>query len=147
MFCDTSTLVKYYVNEAESDAVRARINEAEEVTLSSLARVEVMSVFHRYWREGLWSREQFLHAVGRFEQDDLSGALSFVLLDESIVAYSANIYTRLPNDMFLRASDCLHISTALYSDYREIHTHDLRQAKAAEALGLTVVRLGCGGGI
>src|ERR1700724_535374 len=114
MFCDTSTLVKYYVNEVESDVVRARIDEAEEVTLSSLARVEVMSVFHRYWRERLWSREQFLRAVERFEQDDLSGALSWVPLNESIVAYSANIYTRLPDDMLLRASDCLHISTALH---------------------------------
>jgi uncharacterized protein len=144
MFCDTSTLVKYYVNEAESDAVRARINKAEEVTLSSLARVEVMSVFHRYWREGLWSREQFSHAVERFEQDDLRGTIDWVPLNEAIVAYSANIYSALPNDMFLRASDCLHITTALHSDYREIHTHDLRQAKAADALGLTVVRLGCG---
>jgi predicted nucleic acid-binding protein len=141
MFCDTSTLVKYYVNEVESDVVRARIDEAEEVTLSSLARVEVMSVFHRYWRERLWSREQFLRAVERFEQDDLSGALSWVPLNESIVAYSANIYTRLPDDMLPRASDCLHISTALHSNYREFHTHDLRQAKVAEALGLIAVRI------
>jgi uncharacterized protein len=141
MFCDTSTLVKYYVNEAESDAVRARIDQAEEVTLSSLARVEVMSVFHRYWRERLWSREQFLRAVERFEQDDLGGALSWVGLNEAVVAYSANIYTRLSDDLFVRASDCLHISTALHSNYREFHTHDLRQAKAAEALGLIVVRI------
>ena len=141
IFCDASTLVKYYVNEAESAAVRVRIDEAEEVTLSELARIELMSVFHRYWREGLWTREQFTQAALQSDRDDLRGVWTWLPVDRAIINYSIHAYLQLPVDVALRASDCLHIATAIRSDHTEIYTHDLRQAKAAEALGLTAVRI------
>jgi predicted nucleic acid-binding protein len=142
IFCDASTLVKYYVNEVESATVRARLNEAQELTLSELARVEVLSVFHRYWRERLWSREQFMYAVGRLDQDDLREIWTWLPVDRAIIMYSVHAYLQLPDDIFLRASDCIHIATAIRSDHDTIHTHDVRQAKAAEALGLVAVRIG-----
>jgi predicted nucleic acid-binding protein len=142
IFCDASTLVKYYVNEAESAAVCACIDEANEVTLSELARVEVMSVFHRYWRENIWSREQFIEASSQLDRDDLRGLWTWLPVDRAIIMYSVHAYLRLPADVFLRASDCIHIASALRSDHTEIYTHDTRQAKAAEILGLTPVRIG-----
>jgi predicted nucleic acid-binding protein len=141
VFCDTSTLAKYYVNEAESDAVIARIDEAQEVTLSELARVELMSVFHRYWREGIWTREHFLNTSAQLDRDELRGVWTWLPLDRAIIMYSVHAYLSLRADVLLRASDCLHIATALRSNHSEIYTHDDRQAKAAEALGLTPVRI------
>jgi len=141
MFCDTSTLAKYYIEEAESAAVRARMDEVEEVTLCALARVELMSVFHRCWREGIWSRAHFMRAATQLRQDELRRMWTWVPLDEAIIEYSSNVYLQLPDNIFLRASDCLHIATALRSNYLEIYTHDQRQAKAAEALGLNAMRI------
>lgn len=46
MFCDTSTLAKFYVQEAESAAVRTALDTAERVVLSELAKAELMAVFH-----------------------------------------------------------------------------------------------------
>jgi hypothetical protein len=63
-------------------------------------------------------------------------------VDLAIIMYSVHAYLQVPADIFLRASDCLHIATAFLSDHEEIHTHDVRQAKAAEALGLKAVRIG-----
>ena len=40
LFCDTSTLAKYYVPEAESGAVCARLDAEDQVVLSELARAE-----------------------------------------------------------------------------------------------------------
>jgi predicted nucleic acid-binding protein len=141
IFCDTSTLVKYYVNEAESAVVCARIDEAEEVTLSELARVELVSVFHRYWRDGVWNREQFTQAVIRSDRDDLRGVWTWLPIDRAIINYSLHGYLQLPSDVSLRASDCIHIASAIRSGHTEIHTHDLRQAKAAKALGLEAIRI------
>jgi predicted nucleic acid-binding protein len=140
MFCDTSTLAKYYANEEESGTVRTRL-DADEVTLSELARVELMSVFHRRFRERIWSRAQFLHIVSQFEQDNIKGAWTWLPIDGDIIKFSTGVYARLPDHVFLRASDCLHIATAIHSDQSEIYTHDDHQAKAAEVLGLTVVRI------
>jgi predicted nucleic acid-binding protein len=51
IFCDTSALAKYYVPEAESAALASRLDAEDAVVVSELARVELMSVFHRRMRE------------------------------------------------------------------------------------------------
>jgi predicted nucleic acid-binding protein len=141
VFCDTSTILKYYTAEVESDAVRAQLDEADEVTLSELARVEIISAFYCRWRERLWTREQFLRMVGQFERDDFQQKWDWLPVDNAVIRYAAGIFIKLPDQTPLRASDCLHIATALHGDYNEIYTHDERQARAAEALGLSAVRI------
>jgi predicted nucleic acid-binding protein len=141
VFCDTSTVLKYYTAEEESDAVRGQLDEADEVTLSELARVELISAFYRRVREGLWKREEFLRVVGQFEQDDFQQKWDWLPVDNAVIRYAAGIFIKLPHGTPLRASDCLHIATALHGDYSEIYTHDERQARAAEALGLSAVRI------
>ena len=141
MFCDSSTLLKYYTDEAESDAVRACLGEAEEVMLSALGRVEVMSAFYQRLCRRLWTQEQFSRMAGKFETDILRQLWTWLPVDDAIIKYSAQVYLALPPGLFLRASDCLHLASAIASDHAEIHTHDLRQAQAAEALGLVAVRI------
>jgi predicted nucleic acid-binding protein len=141
MFCDSSTFIKYYLNEAESVAVRARLDEAQEVMLSELARVELMSSLHRAMRERRIDRAQFLQVSNTFAQDDLRGAWTWLPVDTAVIAYAAAVYSQLPEKIVLYAADCIHIATALASEHQEIHTHDDEQAKAAEALGLAVVRI------
>ena len=51
IFCDTSALAKYYVPEAESAALASRLDSEDAVVVSEIARVELMSVFHRRMRE------------------------------------------------------------------------------------------------
>jgi hypothetical protein len=43
-------------------------------------------------------------------------------------------FLQLPEGLFLRASDCIHLAD-------EIYNHDVRQTAAAEALGLVAVRI------
>jgi predicted nucleic acid-binding protein len=141
MFCDSSTLVKYYLNEAESDAVRARLDEAPEVTLSELVRVELMSSLHRAMRDRRIDRAQFLQTSGRFTQDDLRGTWSWLPVDAEVLRYASTLYMQLPEKVVLYAADCIHIATALHNDYDEIYTHDDDQTKAASTLGLRPVRI------
>jgi uncharacterized protein with PIN domain len=70
IFCDTSALAKYYVPEAESAALASRLDSEDAVMVSEIARVELMSVFHRRMRERKWTRERFQVTASQFSCDD-----------------------------------------------------------------------------
>ncbi|MEO6245656.1 MAG: type II toxin-antitoxin system VapC family toxin [Opitutaceae bacterium] len=141
MFCDTSTLAKYYVQEKESAAVRTALHAASQVVLSELAKAELMAVFHRRLREGRWSQLDFVAHCRQFARDDAVGQWSWLPLDGVIVEQAVKTYTLLPANIFLRTSDCLHLMTALHHGFAEIHTHDSHQFAAAIALGLKAVAI------
>ena len=139
LICDTSTLAKYYVQERESDAVRARLDDEEQVFLSELARAELVAVFHRRFREQQWSRDEFATVLRQFTMDDVAGYWTWAPLDSGILDQVIRTYTMLPGDVFLRTADCIHLVTALAHGFTEIHTHDAHQRDGAGALGLTAI--------
>ena len=141
LFCDTSTLAKYYVPETDSAAVRARLDDEDHVAFSELARAELMGVFHRRLRERKWTKDEFLTVVRQFAKDDMGGYWTWLPLDGSIVEQSVRTFTSLPETVFLRTADCLHLVTAVHHGFREIHSHDMHQIRGASALGLTAVQI------
>ena len=141
IFCVTSTVAKIYVPERESAAVRQRLEAEDEVGVSELVRPELMGVFHRRLREGQWTRDDFLAAVRQFSTDDIGGFWTWLPLNREIIEAAANTYATLPDNVFLRSADCLHLVTALHHNFPEIHTHDKHQTDAAAALGLKPVIL------
>ncbi len=141
IFCDTSTIAKLYVPEAESPAVRQRLEAEDVVQVSELARAELMGVFHRRLREGKWTQSDFTAVVRQFSSDDISGFWSWLPLDSDITEAAAKIYATLPATVYLRAADCLHLVTALHHNFPEIYTHDKHQSVAAAALGISPVAL------
>jgi predicted nucleic acid-binding protein len=136
IFADTSAVAKLYVPEAESAAVRTLFDGAEAAAVSELVRVELMAAFHRRLREGRWGRAEFQAAVRQFQQDDLGGFWTWLPLDGAMLNAAAQIYTTLPETVFLRSSDCVHVVTALHYNFPEIYTYDKHQTLAAPALGL-----------
>jgi predicted nucleic acid-binding protein len=139
IFCDTSMAVKLYVPERESAAVRRLFGAEDDLCLSELARVEVVSVFHRRLREGIWTPTDFLAAIRQFSNDDISGFWTWLPLDKPIIEAAAKTYATLPRTVFLRSSDCLHLVTALRHNFAEIYTYDTHQSVAASVLGLKAV--------
>ena len=135
ILCDTSTIAKFYVFELESAAVRNRLDEEDAVCVSELVRVELMAVFHRRLREGKWNRDEFLNTAGQFAADDIRGYWTWMPLNTTIVDAAAQTFTTLPTSVFLRASDCIHLVTAIHHDFAAIFTYDKHQTVAAAALG------------
>ena len=136
IFCDTSAIAKFYVAEKESPAIRARLEAEDQVCVSELVRAELMSVFHRQLREKKWSRDKFLTAVRQFTNDDIGGFWTWLPLDATIIEAAAKTYTTLPDTVWLRTADCLHLVTAMHHGFAEIFTYDANQSAAALALGL-----------
>ena len=139
ILCDTSTIAKFYVFELESAAVRDRLDAEDAVCVSELVRVELMGVFHRRLRDGRWNREDFLNVAGQFAADDIRGYWTWMPLNTTIVDAAAKTFTSLPSGIFLRASDCIHLVTAIHHNFAAIFTHDKQQTVAAATLGLEPV--------
>ena len=136
IFCDTSAVAKFYVPEPESKAVRKRFEAEQAVCLSELARTELMAVFRRRLREAKWTRAEFMAVLQQFGHDDIGGFWTWLPLDKSITDAAAHTFTVLPDTVFLRSSDCLHLVTALQHNFTEVFTYDVHQKAAAAAMGL-----------
>jgi hypothetical protein len=136
IFCDTSAIAKFYVAEKESPAIRARLEAEDQVFISELVRAELMSVFHRQLREKKWTRDKFMTAVRQFTNDDIGGFWTWAPLDDTIIEAAAKTYTTLPDNVWLRTADCLHLVTAMHHGFTEIYTYDGNQSVAAVSLGL-----------
>lgn len=139
IFCDTSFAAKLYVPEAETPEVASLLDREDEVCASELMRVELMGAFHRRLREKAWSKADFAAAVRQFSRDDLAGLWSWRPLDRPVLEAAAKCFAMLPETVFLRSADCLHILTALHHGFTAIHTFDRQQLKAAPALGIKAV--------
>ena len=117
------------------------LDSEDAVVVSELARVELMSVFHRRIRERKWTRERFQVAASQFSRDDALKYWSWLPVSGLIVAAASQLYLSLPESVFLRASDCLHLVTALHEGFEEICTFDRQQQAAVRALGLAIATI------
>ena len=142
IFCDTSAIAKLYVVEKESPAMRARLEGEDQVCVSELARTELLGVFHRQLREKTWNREKFTTAIRQFTHDDIAGFWTWLPLDSPVIEAAAQVYATLPDSVFLRSADCLHLVTAMRHNFAEIYTYDSRQSEAAGVLGLKALAEG-----
>ena len=141
IFCDTSALAKYYVDEIGSPALRSRLRSEDAVMASELARVELMSVFHRRLREREWTREQFQAAASQLSRHDATQYWTWLPVSDLIIGAASQFYLSLSESVFLRPSDCLHLVTALHHGFEEVCTFDRHQEEAVQALGLAVIKL------
>ena len=69
LYLDTSSVVKLYVHEPGSDAVRAEVDEASVVATSAIAYPEARAALARRRREGVLSSGAFASAKRSFEDD------------------------------------------------------------------------------
>lgn len=141
IFCDTSAVAKLYVAEKESPAIRLKLESEDQVYVSELVRAELLGVFHRQLREKVWTRDRFMTAIRQFTNDDLCGFWSWLPVESQVIEAAAKTYTTLPDTVFLRTADCIHLVTALHNGFTEIYTYDKNQTSGAVALGIRALQV------
>jgi PIN domain len=80
-------------------------------------------------------------AAGQFSRDDTLKYWSWLPVSSHIVGAAGQLFHSLPEGVFLRASNCLHLVTALHQGFEEICTFDRHQQGAVQALGLTTATI------
>jgi len=107
LYCDTSALVKRYVEEEGTAEVDALWDKAIEVATSTVAYAEGMAAFRRKRREGVLSKRGYACAVAAFDEEHFS----FVLVQ--ISPQLNRIVQRLIGEYPLRGFDAIHLASAL----------------------------------
>ena len=140
LYLDTRSLVKLYVIESGSDAVRTLVEAATVVATSSIAYTEARAAFARRYRERRLSRPAFASAKKAFESD-WSSYLS-VDVTSSLCREAGELAERYR----LRAYDSVHLAAfaqvAQEAGVRETRfsTFDGALDRAAQSLSRALIR-------
>ncbi|MGQ0655405.1 MAG: hypothetical protein ACT4P4_24615 [Betaproteobacteria bacterium] len=70
------------------------------------------SAFHRKWREGGFSEMVFGEVSEQFADDCAAGLWQWLPLMPALIEASARAVRAIPQTVFLRAADALHLSCA-----------------------------------
>ncbi len=107
VYCDTSALIKLYVEEAHSDAVVKAMSDVDAVATSLLAYPETRAALARAQRDRRLRPSDFRRALAQFQQDwD-----SYVVLDthHSLMLQAGE----LAEHHALRGADAVHLASAI----------------------------------
>lgn len=130
-YFDSAFIVKFYVDEPESAAVRALAERLGRVHCASLGRLEVAAALHWKWRERAFSDLAFREVSDQFAEDCAAGLWTWLPVTDALVATAAAAIRKLPRTVFLRSADALHLACAREHGLREIYTTDRHMAAAA----------------
>jgi predicted nucleic acid-binding protein len=136
MYIDSAYIVKYYVHEPGSAAVREILREAELPVSSALAIAEVTCAFHRRFREGNLTGDLFREVLGSFLKHVEAGAWSMAPVDDRVLRRVSRMLRLAPASLCLRGGDAVHLATALEIGEREVWTSDRHMLAAAPHFGL-----------
>ena len=139
IYFDSAYIVKCYLSERGSDAVR-RLAESGEATAScELARAEFSAAVHRHRRERKITDREAAAVFRRFREDCLEGYWTWFPLTSRLVEECCSVFEALPPDVFLRTADALHLACAKAQGFKTLYTNDEHLQSAASHFGVTAV--------
>lgn len=141
IYADTSCLLKVLRPEPLSEAVWSAVHEEASVIVSALAELETLVQLKADWTGGMLTRNQWRQAEARFGILKNQPPFDFRALP-SAVFQTALRQHRNSSDTHCRSLDRLHLAAMEALGVSRLLTHDERQAKAASAAGIQVVRPG-----
>ena len=141
IYLDAAYIAKFYVDEPDSERVRAFLITTQIAASCVHAIAEVASVFHRKLREGIVPQEDFDFFCAQFEADCDAGLWTWIPTPESLVHAARRTIRKLPPTIFLRAADALHLTCAAAEGCTVLYTSDRHMRAAAPAFGLQAVAL------
>lgn len=107
IYCDTSALVKRYVEEDRSDEVDSLWEKAVEVATSTVAFAESMATFRRRFREEVLSEVEYIKTVTEFKNE--YPRLILVPISWELNRIIEDVLLKHP----LRGFDAIHLASAL----------------------------------
>lgn len=106
-YFDTSALIKFYIDEKDSDLVKKTLKDSEVIFTSKIAYVEMFSVFSRIKKDQAITENDYRKMLKSFIID----WESYAVID--ITDRTLNITSQLFEFYPLRSLDALHLGSAL----------------------------------
>lgn len=138
IYLDTSSLLKLFHEEPETDGVRQAVSAESEIIVSVLARLESRIQFKSRWLGGDYGKTRYLAYVKELDQLAETDPFRFVDLAGSVFATAVR-QDWAAVSLHVRTLDRLHLAAMEELAVRRLMTNDATQAAAAKALGWEVV--------
>ena len=110
MYVDTSSLVAYFLPEEKSAIAQKILIEAEEIKISRLTNIELISAFNKKVRMQMVSKTKTDEAFNLFQKQCTRGIFQSLNLTPAVFNASEQILSSTTNP--LRALDAIHIGFA-----------------------------------
>lgn len=137
LYLDSAYIAKCYLNEPDADRVRDLVRGATGLTSSAWCRAELACILRRHVREGGLTRRQARELHSLFLGDVREGVWSLLPVSADLLgALETRLRRMRRRDIYLRAGDALHLTTAVENGFREIWTNDRHMLAGARSFGL-----------
>ena len=140
-YFDTAFILKCYIPESGSEAVRRTAEGTEQLVTSELARAEFAAVMHRKRRERVTTKRETDAVLEQFDADCRARVWEFIPVSGAVLARVCDAFSRLPVSVALRSADAIHCATAAEIGLAEIHSNDRHLLAAASHFKLKAVDL------
>lgn len=137
IYFDAAYILKCYVAEQGSQEVRALARRRERLACSVYGRLELHAALHRKLREDDLTGRQLEVVLHQFRMDEQARLWTWLPLTTAVMTAVTEAFSNLPQDVFLRAGDAVHLLTAREYGLAEVYSNDRRLLAAAPALGVT----------
>jgi predicted nucleic acid-binding protein len=137
VYADTSFLFSRYLTDGHSPEVDRRMGLHPGVLVTSFHRAELANAMFQWAFRGTVSAQQAEAAFADFEADCVTGVWQRAILPDTAYDTSVRLARRHVASIGVRTLDTLHVAAALELKATRFWTFDERQAKLAEAEGLT----------
>lgn len=136
LYFDTSFLARLYLEDSGYREVRALAAPCTTIVSAWHAQAELVSAFHRSFREGRLSASSFQAALAQFDADCASGLFRWIPLSDAVQRRVHGVYASAAATVYLRAADAVHLACAAEAGFREVHSNDRHLCAAAALFGL-----------
>ena len=137
-YFDAAFIAKFYLQEPESEAVRALTENSAGVVSLVIGRLETELVFSRKLREGTVTSRGHEALIAQFQIDCEDGLWRWLPVTDELVTSAQEETRRLPAEVFVRTLDALHLTCARWHGYEHIYSNDKNMLRAAPHFGLQV---------
>jgi predicted nucleic acid-binding protein len=102
---------------------------------------EIVATLHRHLREKRLTQREFQLLAAQVQADVRAGLWSLLPVTSAIIEAQAERIRRLPDRVFVRAADALHLTCAVEAGLQEIYSSDRHLVAASPYFGLKAVTL------
>jgi predicted nucleic acid-binding protein len=106
-----------------------------------LARIEFFSASHRHFREGKITSKNLFSIFNRFREDEEHGYWTWFPIHSRLMEECCAVFETLPQSIYLRSADALHLSCAKAQGFKTIYTNDESMIATAPHYGIKAVNV------
>ena len=137
IYLDSTYIVKCYVQERGTPEVLRLVQSHPGRASCWHGRLEFWTGIHRQVREGNLARTDAEQVYRQFRLDEDAGLWVFFPVTADLIRQGCATIDGLPDTVFIRSADALHLACAREQGFTEIYSNDRHLLAAAPHFGLT----------